>query len=66
MRKGNVTAYDIGTGRYRVTFPDHGNVVSPWIVRASHVGGLEIGSTVAVALFAHGMDGAVIMARIEE
>lgn len=66
MRKGTVTAYDESLRKYKITFPDHGNVVTPWITAASHVSGLEIGTMVVVAIFSDGMDGAVIMGCIEE
>jgi len=56
--KGKISSID-NTG-IRVILPDRDNAVTPPITKASHVGTLEVGDTVAVIFFGSLSDGLII------
>lgn len=58
MFRGKVSS--IEGGKYRVTFPDRENIVSYPLIKAEHVGLLNIGDNVVVAFFAGSLDGIII------
>ncbi|RII32855.1 hypothetical protein D2A34_21920 [Clostridium chromiireducens] len=47
----------------RITFPDRDNTVSPLLVKASHVGDLNINDQVAVIFFSNNMKDGLIIAK---
>lgn len=60
--KGKVSSIEI-TGT-RVVFPERENDVSPPLLKAAHVGVLQVGDSVVVVFFSTNMVDGVIIAKI--
>lgn len=50
----------IENGKYKVTIPDRENVVSQPLIKAEHVGTLEIGDNVIAVFFSDQLTGVII------
>lgn len=59
---GKVSSIEVDNTKFKVTFPDKENVVSPVISKAPHVGELTVGSNVIVACRPGDLSGGVIIA----